>query len=84
MAEDYVHRIGRTGRAGAEGRAITLLTQGEIYLLAPIETLLKQSIEQVWVEGFFPKKFDPRAKAAKSTVAIARQGKSKDRKNRYS
>lgn len=84
LAEDYVHRIGRTGRAGAEGRAITLLTQSEIYLLDPIETLLKQSIEQVWVEGFFPKKFDPRAKAAKSTVAIARQGKSKGRKNRYS
>ncbi|MCX6126349.1 MAG: helicase-related protein, partial [Proteobacteria bacterium] len=61
LPEDYVHRIGRTGRAGAEGKAISLLTQGELCLLAPIEKLLKKQIPQIWLEGFFPKKFDPRA-----------------------
>jgi ATP-dependent RNA helicase RhlE len=60
LPEDYVHRIGRTGRAGVEGSALSLLTQDELYLLGPIEQLIKASIPQVWVEGFAPKNFDPR------------------------
>lgn len=61
LPEDYVHRIGRTGRAGAEGLAISLVTQSELYLLAPIEQLIKTVIPQIWLEGFIPKNFDPRA-----------------------
>ena len=60
LPEDYVHRIGRTGRAGSEGQAISLITQDELYLLAPIEQLIKITISQIWVDGFAPLHFDPR------------------------
>jgi ATP-dependent RNA helicase RhlE len=60
LPEDYVHRIGRTGRAGSEGKAISLITQDELYLLAPIEQLIKITIPQIWVDGFAPLHFDPR------------------------
>lgn len=60
LPEDYVHRIGRTGRAGLSGKAVSLVTQDELYLLTPIEQLIKTRIPQVWVEGFTPLNFDPR------------------------
>jgi superfamily II DNA/RNA helicase len=44
-AEDYVHRIGRTGRAGASGLAITLVTREDARLVADIEKLIKKKIE---------------------------------------
>ncbi|MDR2991502.1 MAG: ATP-dependent helicase, partial [Burkholderiaceae bacterium] len=43
--EDYVHRIGRTGRAGASGLAVTLVTRSDQRSLAELEKLLKQKIE---------------------------------------
>ena len=52
VAEDYVHRIGRTGRAGADGQAISLVDPEEAYLLAAIEKLLKRSIPQVADTGY--------------------------------
>lgn len=60
LPEDYVHRIGRTGRAGQSGKAVSLVTQDELYLLNPIEQLIKTSIPQVWVEGFAPLNFNPK------------------------
>lgn len=44
-AEDYVHRIGRTGRAGASGLAVTLVTREDARLVADIEKLIKKKIE---------------------------------------
>jgi superfamily II DNA/RNA helicase len=44
-AEDYVHRIGRTGRAGASGVAVTLVTRSDARLMADLEKLLKRTIE---------------------------------------
>ncbi len=44
-AEDYVHRIGRTGRAGASGLAVTLVTRDDARLIADIEKLIKKKIE---------------------------------------
>ena len=44
-AEDYVHRIGRTGRAGASGLAVTLVSPSDARLIADIEKLLKRKIE---------------------------------------
>jgi ATP-dependent RNA helicase RhlE len=44
-AEDYVHRIGRTGRAGASGLAVTLVTRDDTRLMADIEALIKKKIE---------------------------------------
>ncbi len=52
--EDYVHRIGRTGRAGAVGEAVSLVCVDEFKLLADIEKLMKRRLEQVVVPGFEP------------------------------
>jgi ATP-dependent RNA helicase RhlE len=54
VAEDYVHRIGRTGRAGAEGLAVSLVAQEEVRLLRDIRRLLKQDIAVENVHGFEP------------------------------
>ncbi|MEO1068311.1 MAG: helicase-related protein, partial [Cyanobacteria bacterium J06638_6] len=54
VAEDYVHRIGRTGRAGNEGRAISLICDEELPLLVNIERLLKQPLTQDIVAGYEP------------------------------
>ncbi|MEM7610737.1 MAG: DEAD/DEAH box helicase [Pseudomonadota bacterium] len=59
VPEDYVHRIGRTGRAGVEGEAISLVCVDETKLLRDIEKLLKRGLPQRIVEGFEP---DPNAK----------------------
>lgn len=52
LAEDYVHRIGRTGRAGMVGEACSLVCVDEIHLLRGIERLLKQNLENVILPGF--------------------------------
>ncbi|HEY9098518.1 MAG TPA: DEAD/DEAH box helicase [Thiobacillus sp.] len=52
--EDYVHRIGRTGRAGAKGEAISLVSESETRYLKDIEKLLDRSIDAVIVPGFEP------------------------------
>ena len=54
VPEDYVHRIGRTGRAGKEGDATSLVCAEERIKLAEIEKLIKRQIEQVVIEGFEP------------------------------
>lgn len=53
-AEDYVHRIGRTGRAGNEGLAVSLMSRDEEYLLEAVETLLDTRLPQEWLAGFEP------------------------------
>lgn len=54
VAEDYVHRIGRTGRAGAVGQAVSLVTAEEFKLLSAIERLTNQLLERRELEGFAP------------------------------
>jgi ATP-dependent RNA helicase RhlE len=54
VAADYVHRIGRTGRAGEEGDAISLVSVDEQQLLADIERLLGHRIETEVITGFEP------------------------------
>jgi len=60
VAEDYVHRIGRTGRAGNEGEAMSLVCVDELKLLKDIERLIKREIPKVTFEGYEP---DPSIKA---------------------
>ena len=52
VAEDYIHRAGRTGRAGLAGRAVSLVSPGDRDLLRDIQCLLTSPVEHVVVEGF--------------------------------
>jgi ATP-dependent RNA helicase RhlE len=52
VAEDYIHRAGRTGRAGRAGRAVSLVSAGDRHLLRDIQRLLPSPIEQVAIEGY--------------------------------
>jgi superfamily II DNA/RNA helicase len=54
VAEDYVHRTGRTGRAGASGEAVSLVCADEVVQLAAIEVLTRQTLERVDEPGFEP------------------------------
>ncbi len=54
VAEDYVHRIGRTGRAGNNGEAISLVCVDEHYLLQNIERLLKRDLPKMVIPGYEP------------------------------
>ncbi len=69
VPEDYVHRIGRTGRAGATGEAISLVCVDEHAFLRDIERLIKREIPQTVIDGFTP---DPRARAQ---PILQRQGR---------
>ncbi|MDH5784717.1 MAG: DEAD/DEAH box helicase [Chromatiales bacterium] len=54
VPEDYVHRIGRTGRAGSEGEAISLVSADEVKLLAAIENLIRLTLVREQEPGFVP------------------------------
>jgi ATP-dependent RNA helicase RhlE len=54
VSEDYVHRIGRTGRAGSTGLAVSLVSEDEAKYLFDIERLIQKSIERVEITGFEP------------------------------
>jgi ATP-dependent RNA helicase RhlE len=60
VAEDYVHRIGRTGRAGVEGEAVSLVSAEERSLMAAIERLINRKVESRPIEGFHPGSAAPR------------------------
>ena len=54
VAEDYVHRIGRTGRAGAEGEAVSLVAHDDRPLMKAIERLMNRSVEERVITSFEP------------------------------
>ena len=54
VSEDYVHRIGRTGRAGLTGEAISLVSADEVDLLSGIERLIQKVLPRRELEGFEP------------------------------
>ena len=54
VPEDYVHRIGRTGRAGNKGRAVSLVSKDEYPMLKSIEQLLNRTLTKVVIPGYEP------------------------------
>jgi len=79
VSEDYVHRIGRTGRAGNEGEAISLVCVDEDEFLANIEKLIKKDIPKVWLKGFKP---DPSIKAEPINMGGGNRGRGGNSRNR--
>jgi len=78
VPEDYIHRIGRTGRAGLEGDAISLVCIDELELLNDIESLLKRRIPDEIVPGF---ELDPRVRA-EPIRELRRGGRARQTSNR--
>lgn len=88
-AEDYIHRIGRTGRAGSTGLAVSLVAEKERYLLTDVEKLLGEQFIAQWVPGFEPdlnkvansqKKREPSKKELRAKALGL--SSSKDKKNK--
>lgn len=81
VAEDYVHRIGRTGRAGHEGEAMSLVCVDELKLLKDIEKLIKMEIPNVPIDGYKP---DPSIKPEPINKGRGQQQQQRNRPERSS
>jgi superfamily II DNA/RNA helicase len=87
VAEDYVHRIGRTGRAGNNGLAISLLSPDEEWLLTAIEKVIDNHLPQQWLPGYEPDLTKPirsnrpgeKQKARKQALLNNKDGKTASR-----
>ncbi len=75
QAEDYVHRIGRTGRAGAEGVAISLMDQDEQKMFESIKELIGKDLPVERIEGFEPRWWAP---DGQSTESLPRQREARE------
>ena len=78
ISEDYVHRIGRTGRAGAQGEAISLVSADETSFLRDIEKLVGLKIPKEIIEGFEP---DPNASTEPRKQVGGRQRRNTNKSN---
>jgi ATP-dependent RNA helicase RhlE len=76
VVEDYVHRIGRTGRAGANGEAVSLVCADEIKQLRDIERLIRTILVREEIEGFEPDHQLPESRVKGSSRKNAAPGKS--------
>jgi superfamily II DNA/RNA helicase len=77
IAEDYVHRIGRTGRAGEQGLAMSLVSLDEQWLLEEIEVLLDTRLTPQWLAGYEP---DPNKKPKDNRKNSNKSRKDRDKK----
>ena len=77
VPEDYVHRIGRTGRAGASGQAISLVCSEETEYLKEIEKLLGTRLADEIIEGFEPTDNTPPKRAASQSKGAFKRSSSK-------
>ncbi|QLE86856.1 DEAD/DEAH box helicase [Shewanella sp. Scap07] len=77
VPEDYVHRIGRTGRAGASGQAVSLVSHEENKLLRDIERLIKQNLPREVIAGF-----EPTHALADTDLSPAKHAKPRNNKQR--
>ena len=76
LAEDYVHRIGRTGRAGMQGHAVSFVSREEELTLVQVEQLIKQRIRRIQLAGYEPASRDALLQKMHTKAAF------KDRKGR--
>jgi ATP-dependent RNA helicase RhlE len=95
VPEDYVHRIGRTGRAGSKGEAISLVSADEVKQLFDIERLTQKKLERIMVDDFVPdhnlpeslknqlppKKKKPKKNNPRNKPRYGKGGNSKDKKD---
>jgi ATP-dependent RNA helicase RhlE len=81
VAEDYVHRIGRTGRAGVEGEAVSLVSHEDRPLMAAIERLINRKVESRPVEGFQPGSAAPRSAQPHAPSRDRQQQRPRDDRN---
>jgi superfamily II DNA/RNA helicase len=77
VPEDYVHRIGRTGRAGAEGLAISLVCADEVDLLSAIEKLIREVLRREEEPGFEADHRVPDTGTPKPAAKVVAPGKKK-------
>ena len=88
VPEDYIHRIGRTARAGQEGKAVSLVSADEHKLLFDIEKLLKHAIPRKIIQGFEPtqnlRSAPPKPKAGNKSKGRPQGGFNSSRKTRPS
>ena len=81
VPEDYVHRIGRTGRAGSTGEAVSLVSADEGALLRDIERVLRRSIPTVQTPVFKIVETQPAAQGTRAAPAQARSHRGSDRRD---
>ena len=77
VPEDYIHRIGRTGRAGATGQAISLVSADEYIQLSDIERLLRQLLTRKLIDGFEPVHELPESKLSNRPIRAKKSKKPK-------
>ncbi|GGI73405.1 DEAD/DEAH box helicase [Shewanella gelidii] len=88
-AEDYVHRIGRTGRAGLAGQAISFVSPSDVVQLSEIEGLIEKKLPQKVVAGYeagapLPARYRAQPEPLKPKKKVARDGKLRSSKNKRS
>lgn len=77
VAEDYVHRIGRTGRAGLSGDAVSLISADEVKMLKDIERLIGNPIKRIEIDGFEPDHVVPATPSSPAKPKARRPKKNK-------
>jgi len=82
ISEDYVHRIGRTGRAGTAGHAYSLVCADEADFLAGIEKLINRKLPREEIEGFEPEHAVPAGRAGKTGSGRSSGGGGRSTNNR--
>lgn len=73
VAEDYVHRIGRTGRAGHKGKAISLVCADEHLQLVAIERLIKKILPRKFIDGYEPDHNIPESSLKSPSISSAKK-----------
>ncbi|MCC5853665.1 MAG: ATP-dependent RNA helicase SrmB, partial [Alkalimonas sp.] len=78
-ADIYVHRIGRTGRAGKKGIAISLVEAHDMAILSKIERYTEQKLKRRFIEGLRPKHKEAKVPVKKKKVATKKKSAAKSK-----